>query len=40
MAQIEYMMGPSQSYAYDEQYLGMTKTLLSVDLLALAPAQG
>ena len=20
MAQIEYMMGPSQSYAYDEQY--------------------
>ena len=29
MAQIEYMMGPSQSYAYDQQYFrGMTQDLV------------
>ena len=38
MAQIEYMMGPSQSYAYDEQYFrGMTQDLVERGFIGTGP---
>ena len=38
MAQIEFMMGPSQSYAYDEQYFrGMTKDLVERGFIGTGP---